>query len=81
MRQLALARFRAIRAAASNAVWWRSTPKMLPGRRVQATIVMEQQGELPRGYQCTPLLVCLSVCIVVLAHPSTERMSMAIVVT
>lgn len=42
------------------------------------------QGELPRGYQCTLLLlllVCPCLCIVVLAHPSTEPTSMAILVT
>lgn len=41
------------------------------------------QGELPRGYQCTLLLllVCPCLCIMVLAHPSTEPTSMAIVVT
>lgn len=78
MRQLALARFRAIIRCCIQCCLVEINTKDVARKKGPGD---DGDGASSRDYQCTPLLVCLFVCIVVLAHPSTERMSMAIVVT
>ena len=83
MRQLALARFRAIIRCCIQCCLVEINTKDVartkgPGDDGDGA---GEQGELPREAANARRYSCACLCIVVLAHPSTERMSMAIVVT